>query len=126
MVIFSVLDLEKLQLLRMHYSQIRKERNFSTYIPMPFKTGMKITVTNESSVLIKHFYYDIDYTLGDKFTEDTLYFHAYFNRENFTNLKKDFELLPYVEGKGRYLGTNMGVRCNTKLYSDTWWGRRRI
>ena len=97
-------------------------RNFSTYIPMPFKTGMKITVTNESSVLIKHFYYDIDYTLGDKFTEDTLYFHAYFNRENFTNLKKDFELLPYVEGKGRYLGTNMGVRCNTKLYSDTWWG----
>ena len=97
-------------------------RNFSTYIPMPFKTGMKITVTNESSVLIKHFYYDIDYTLGDKFTEDTLYFHAYFNRENLTNLKKDFELLPYVEGKGRYLGTNMGVRCNTKLYSDTWWG----
>ena len=89
---------------------------------MPFKTGMKITITNESSVLIKHFYYDIDYTLGDKFTEDTLYFHAYFNRENLTNLKKDFELLPYVEGKGRYLGTNMGVRCNTKLYSDTWWG----
>ena len=75
-------------------------RNFSTYIPMPFKTGMKITITNESSVLIKHFYYDIDYTLGDKFTEDTLYFHAYFNRENLTNLKKDFELLPYVEGKG--------------------------
>lgn len=49
---------------------------------------MKITVTNESSVLIKHFYYDIDYTLGDKFTEDTLYFHAYFNRENLTNLKR--------------------------------------
>lgn len=97
-------------------------RNFSTYIPMPFKTGMKITITNESSVQIKHFYYDIDYTLGDKFTEDTLYFHAYFNRENLTHLKKDFELLPYVEGKGRYLGTNMGVRCNTKLYSDTWWG----
>ena len=97
-------------------------RNFSTYIPMPFKTGMKILVTNESSVTIKHFYYDIDYTLGDKFTEDTLYFHAFFNRENPTHMKKDFELLPYIEGKGRFLGTNMGVRCNKKLYSDTWWG----
>ena len=63
-------------------------RNFSTYIPMPFKTGMKILVTNESSVTIKHFYYDIDYTLGDKFTEDTLYFHAFFNRENPTHMKK--------------------------------------
>ena len=97
-------------------------RNFSTYIPMPFKTGMIILVTNESSVTIKHFYYDIDYTLGDKFTEDTLYFHAFFNRENPTHMKKDFELLPYIEGKGRFLGTNMGVRCNKKLYSDTWWG----
>ena len=83
---------------------------------MPFKTGMKILVTNESSVTIKHFYYDIDYTLGDKFTEDTLYFHAFFNRENPTHMKKDFELLPYIEGKGRFLGTNMGVRCNKTVF----------
>lgn len=97
-------------------------RNFSSYIPMPFKTGMKIVVTNEASIPIKHFYYDIDYTLGDIFGDDMLYFHAYFNRENPTKQGKDFELLPYIEGKGRFLGTNMGVRCNTRLYSDTWWG----
>lgn len=97
-------------------------RSFSTCIPMPFKTGMKIAVTNESSVDVRHFYYDIDYTLGDVFSDQMMYFHAYFNRENVTGLKQDFELLPHVEGKGRFLGTNMGVRCNTKLYSDTWWG----
>ncbi|MRM88604.1 DUF2961 domain-containing protein [Faecalicatena contorta] len=97
-------------------------RSFSTYIPMPFKTGMKIVITNEAKITIRHFYYDIDYTLGDALGEDILYFHSYFNRQNLTCQKKDFEILPCVKGRGRFLGTNMGVRCNTKLYSDTWWG----
>jgi len=97
-------------------------RSFSTYIPMPFKTGMKITVTNETDVPIKHFYYDIDFTVGDQIDDDMMYFHAFFNRQNLTEQTNDFELLPLVEGRGRFLGTNIGIRCNTNLYSDTWWG----
>lgn len=97
-------------------------RSFSSYIPMPFKYAMKICVTNESSVVVKHFYYDIDYTVGDEIEDNTMYFHAFFNRQNPTSFKKDFELLPFIKGKGRFLGSNMGVRCNMKRYSDTWWG----
>jgi hypothetical protein len=101
-------------------------RSFNCFIPMPFKTGMKIVVTNESVKEVKNFYYDVDYTIGDKHPEDVLYFHAYFNRQNPTTLKKDYTILPRVEGKGRYLGTNAGVICDMETYSDTWWGEGEI
>ena len=57
---------------------------------------MKIVITNESKTTVRHFYYDIDYTLGDSLGEDILYFHSYFNRQNLTCRKKDFEILPCV------------------------------
>ena len=38
-------------------------RNFNCFIPMPFKTGMKIVVKNRSGRQIKHFYYDVDYRI---------------------------------------------------------------
>ncbi len=101
-------------------------RNFNCFIPMPFKTGMKILVKNRSGQQIKHFYYDVDYTIGDTFAENTLYFHAFFNRENPTSLCRDFELLPYLEGQGRYLGVNLGIICDTSRYFTTWWGEGEV
>ncbi len=67
-------------------------RNFTCYIPMPFKTGMKILVKNRSGQQIKHFYYDVDYTLGDILDSDSLYFHSWFNRENPTQICRDWNL----------------------------------
>jgi hypothetical protein len=101
-------------------------RSFCCVIPMPFKTGMKVVVTNESEKMVKNFYYDIDYTIGDKHPEDVLYFHAYFNRQNPTTLKCDYPILPKVEGKGRYLGTNVGIIANTDIFTDTWWGEGEV
>jgi hypothetical protein len=101
-------------------------RSFTCYIPMPFKTGMKIFVKNRSGQHIKHFYYDVDYTLGDIFDENTLYFHSWFNRENPTCICRDFEILPYIEGRGRYLGVNLGIRCDKDKYFDTWWGEGEV
>lgn len=101
-------------------------RSFCCFIPMPFKTGMKIVVKNRSGEQIKHFYYDVDYTIGDKFDENTMYFHGFFNRENPTTMGKDFEILPYIKGEGRYLGVNLGVRCDTDKYFTTWWGEGEI
>ena len=101
-------------------------RNFNCCIPMPFKTGMKIQVRNESGYQVKYFYYDVDYTLGDKWKENTMYFHSYFNRMNPTKMREDFELLPYIEGSGRFLGTNIGVRCDTERYFKAWWGEGEV
>lgn len=101
-------------------------RSFNCYIPMPFRAGMKIVVTNESGVDLKSIYYDVDYTLGDKHGPEALYFHAHWRRENPTTLQKDFELLPRVAGKGRFLGVNIGVAADQKLYAKSWWGEGEV
>jgi hypothetical protein len=101
-------------------------KSFNCYIPMPFKTGMKIVLTNESGKDLQLLFYDVDYTLGDKHDTNTLYFHAYFRRENPTRLQHDFEILPHVSGRGRYLGTTLGVEANKNLYMDNWWGEGEV
>ena len=68
-------------------------RSFNCFIPMPFKTGMKIVLTNESGMDLALLFYDVDFTLGDKHDNNDLYFHAYFRRENPTKLQRDFEIL---------------------------------
>lgn len=97
-------------------------RSFNCCVPMPFKTGMKVVVTNQTNVDLALFFYDIDLTTGDAFGDDSLYLHAYFHRENPTTLQKDFELLPKVSGAGRFLGVTVSVIANTKLYFNSWWG----
>lgn len=101
-------------------------RSFNCTIPMPFKSGMKIVMTNESKDDLGELFYDVDYTLGDRHPVNTLYFHAFYRRENPTVLQKDYEILPQIVGRGRYLGTNIGVIVNTKEYFNTWWGEGEI
>jgi hypothetical protein len=101
-------------------------RSFNCFVPMPFKTGMKIVMTNESGLNLDELFYDVNYTVGDRHGNNTLYFHAHFRRENPTRLQQDYEILPRVEGRGRYLGTNIGVIVNQKEYFNTWWGEGEI
>lgn len=101
-------------------------RSFNCFIPMPFKTGMKIVMVNESKADLGELFYDVDYTLGDKHPANMLYFHAYYRRENPTTIQKDYEILPKITGKGRYLGANIGVIVNTNEYANTWWGEGEI
>jgi len=91
-------------------------RSFNCYVPMPFSKGMKIVLTNESGKDLQLLFYDVDYTLGDKHDANDLYFHAHYRRENPTKLQRDFEILPRVSGKGRFLGTNLCVRANKELF----------
>jgi hypothetical protein len=97
-------------------------KSFNCCVPMPFRTGMKITITNASGTNLPLFFYDVDFTVGDSLGDDALYFHAYFHRENPTSLQKDFEILPKISGKGRYLGATFGVIANMKQYFNSWWG----
>ncbi len=101
-------------------------RSFNCFIQMPFKTSMKIVFVNESKEDLGELFYDVDYTLGDKQPADMLYFHAYYRRENPTTIQKDYEILPKISGKGRYLGANIGVIVNTNKYFTTWRGEGEI
>jgi hypothetical protein len=101
-------------------------RSFVCYIPMPFRTGMNMMITNDTDTDLQSCYYDIDYTIGDPHGEDTLYFHAFFNRENPTRVQHDYEVLPRVKGKGRFLGVNFGVIANQERYGKSWWGEGEV
>jgi hypothetical protein len=100
-------------------------RSFICFIPMPFKTGARIQVTNESSRDLTHIYFDVDYQRAQAWSEKNLYFHAYWSRDHATTLARDFELLPRVSGRGRFLGVNVGVNANP-AYRDTWWGEGEV
>lgn len=91
-------------------------KSFDCFIPMPFTTGMKIVITNESAKDLQLLLYDVDYTIGDPHGKDDLYFHAHFFHQSPTKLKHDFEVLPETKGKGRFLGASFGVRANRNLY----------
>ena len=101
-------------------------KSFDCFIPMPFKTGMKIVLTNESAKDLQLLFYDVDYTVGDTHGKEDLYFHAHFFHQSPTELKHDFEVLPETKGKGRFLGASFSVRANQKLYGNNWWGEGEV
>lgn len=100
-------------------------RSFNCFIPMPFKKAARIVITNESKMILKNIFYDVDYSLLKKWNNDYLYFHAYWYRDTATALTKDFEILPNVNGRGRYLGTNIGVSANP-VYKKSWFGEGEV
>jgi hypothetical protein len=103
-------------------------RSFNCYIPMPFRKAARVVVSNETDTVQRCLFYDIDYTLCKKLPKDALYFHAAWRRQNPTQLGRDFEILPRVTGRGRFLGANLavaainsfgvGVEGAVKIYLD--------
>ncbi len=98
-------------------------RSFNSYIPMPFRTAARVVFTNEGAENVDVFY-DLNYELSAQ-PADMLYFHAYWSREQASVLGRDFEMLPRVEGRGRYLGVNIGVITDPQ-YENTWWGEGEV
>lgn len=97
---------------------------FNCFIPMPFRKKVKILFINESKQNINLFY-DVDILETPAHGDEVLYFHAYWNRKVTNELGEDFEILPAIKGKGRFLGTNVGVITDS-LYQGTWWGEGEV
>jgi hypothetical protein len=99
-------------------------RSFTSYIPMPFRKGARIVLVNEGKATVNLFY-DVNFQQVKNHGNEVLYFHAYWNRIEKTELTKDFIILPTVKGKGRFLGTNMGI-ITDPLYEKSWWGEGEV
>jgi len=99
-------------------------RSFNCIIPMPFRKAAKIQIINETSKDIT-FFYEVDCTLGDSHSDDILYFHSSWRRENFNKVRQDMAILPKIEGTGRFLGCNIGIRQNP-AFSRFWWGEGEV
>jgi Protein of unknown function (DUF2961) len=100
-------------------------RSFNCFIPMPFRTAAKVTLTNESDRLLPHLFYDVDLLLNVQHTPQTLYFHAHWRRESPNELGKEYVILPRVRGNGRFLGCNLGIIAAAG-YDGTWWGEGEV
>jgi Protein of unknown function (DUF2961) len=100
-------------------------RSFNCFIAMPFKTAARILVVNESSKPLHNIFFDVDYNVLKTWNDNNLYFHAYWHRDTATTIAKDFELLPSINGKGRFLGVNIGVNGNPQ-YSKSWFGEGEV
>ncbi|MCE5259500.1 MAG: DUF2961 domain-containing protein [Chloroflexi bacterium] len=101
-------------------------RSFNCRLPMPFRAGFRMTVSNESERDLGAFFYDVNYTLGDEHAASAGYLHAYFHREAPTTYRRDFEILPLVHGRGRFLGCTLGVIADTETYGEAWWGEGEV
>lgn len=99
-------------------------RSFNCFIPMPFKKSARVTITNESEKDLVAIFYDIN-LLMEPHDDNMLYFHTYWSRENPTVSGEDFEILPAITGRGRFLGTNIGVITN-EAYKQTWFGEGEV
>lgn len=99
-------------------------RSFNTNIAMPFNKHARIVLVNESKETHLLFY-DVNITVRKKPQPNLLYFHAYWSSNKRTKLGDDFEMLPPVKGKGRYLGSNMSVIADT-AYGNTWFGEGEV
>jgi hypothetical protein len=100
---------------------VGRNAGMNVWLPMPFAKRAKMALTNDGagkSVL----FYQIDYTVGDALGGDVGRLHVLFRRENPTTLKEDFELLPKREGKGRFIGSMVGIRA----LEGSWWGEGEV
>ncbi|MGZ8285751.1 MAG: glycoside hydrolase family 172 protein [Allosphingosinicella sp.] len=100
-------------------------RSFVSYLPMPFRKGARILVTNESGKPVNLIFYDVNYRALRRQPSDALYFHAWWSRERATALGRDFRILPRVRGRGRFLGTSVTILTNP-VYEKTWWGEGEV
>lgn len=99
-------------------------RSFNMTVPMPFRTSAKVVVTNESPFYVL-FWYDINFITMRQLPDDAMYFHTFWNRQVQTVLGEAYEILPLVEGKGRYLGASIGV-IGDEGYRGTWFGEGEV
>lgn len=96
-------------------------RSFNCCIPMPYRTGAKIVFVNTSDKDMTHLFYDVNFSKIPEWKPEMNYFHAVWREDKLTELGKDYEVLPKVNGKGRFLGVSFGIFAN-KAYKKTWWG----
>jgi hypothetical protein len=119
--------------------QVGADKALNSFFPMPFQKHARITVTNEGSIKVDAFYFNIDYrAYARPLPPDQLYFHAQYrqaapnrgwtndwksNGDPLVNDKKNLNgdgnyVWLEATGRGHFVGVTMSVLEN----QDGWWG----
>jgi len=118
---------------------VASDKALNCFFPMPFQKHARITVTNEGSVTVDAFYFNIDFrAYSAPLPADELYFHAQYrqaapadgwtdrwksNADPLVNDKKNPTgegNYTWMEAKGR--GHFVGVTMSILQNQDDWWG----
>jgi len=83
-------------------------RSLLCNIPMPFRKRATLRIVNEFDRAVTVFH-DIRFVRGAELDPLDGYFHACFKRTVPTQPGIVHDILPKVRGKGRYLGTHLGI-----------------
>jgi len=97
-------------------------RGFNSYFPMPFDDHARVEIVNAATTSTT-LYYQIDYTLTPSHGTESAYLHISFRRDNPTVLGRDFVITEGIEGPGRFLGCNVGVRV---IDPGNWYGEGEV
>lgn len=105
-----------------------------SYFQMPFRTGARIEIENQSDTAMDAFYYFVDYDEVKELPKNTLYFHAWYNHELTKSLPdgenewgifgeaqpnltgEDNYVILDTKGKGHFVGVNYYVNCPTPMW----------
>lgn len=111
-----------------------EEHSFLLALPMPFRKGARITITNDGKTPETEVYWEVDWQqTAAPPPPGTLYLHAYWHRAQ-PPVGEDFDLLPAVKGRGRFLGAVVGIQANP-VYAlpgrdhdvkTFWWGEGEV
>ena len=112
----------------------REGRGLVSYFAMPFATGARIEVENDTGLPIEAFYYYVDYMKLDRLPREMGRFHAWYNHE-LTEAPPEGEnewavlgpqganttaagnyLIADIEGKGHYVGVNYYVHSPSPMW----------
>ncbi len=85
---------------------------FYCYWPMPFKDKAILEIENRSEHPVTHLYYNIQYH-KTSISEDNLYFHCRYNRENPTEIDRNYTILQ-AKGRGHYAGCVLSMQSYDK------------
>ena len=101
-------------------------QSLNCYFAMPYRSGARLTVTNEGDRNVRAFYSNIDYLEADELPGDALYFHAQYRQAtpNVAQRLADGKNLDgatnyvYCEtrGRGHLMGVTLGVLQNAEYW----------
>jgi hypothetical protein len=100
-------------------ASIHEGRGFNLHVPVPFAGRLRLELVNHADRRIE-LYYQLDLVLGP---QERSFLHIGFRRENPTTRGRDMVIVDGIEGPGRFLGTNVGVRV---LDGGIWYGEGEV
>ncbi|NIY62289.1 glycoside hydrolase family 172 protein [Streptomyces malaysiensis] len=96
----------------------------NSYLPMPFRSRARLTLSSEHPGPIEAVFYQVDYLHSDDTTALAAapYFHAQWRRTPVTTPGQDHVILDGARGRGAYIGTHIGVAALERF----WWGEGEL